>query len=681
MNMNKKKKVPIVFKKERVVLSDILPFEIPITFSNRHFYQFLVKNQIHFDGNGYVWKTDDPVIAEIMLLITGLDRNNKQQGNLITDKRNKPRIPFQFNVSHKETDFRLLTVTHPKNQIQMVHFYDVYKDLIIYFNNISSFSLRRPTKVAKFTYWKDKTHFDNVAENPEYDSVEGHDREYEHLRTYFGYREYSNIHKFFESYKYHRCEKKYNRLFKVDISKCFDSIYTHSISWAVYNKEIIKENLTGSKSTFPGQFDALMQCINYGETNGIVIGPEFSRIFAEIILQQVDKNVIEILKSKTLFFKKDYEIYRYVDDFFIFYNNEQCLEILLKVLKLELTKYNFFLNEGKSKLYEKPLITEITIAKQKISDLLNKYLIFKVTEVLKEDDEQKEVIEKKYSIYISSNKLITKFKTIVKETGVQYKDILNYTLASIDRKTLKLIKDFFQSDNKTEKQQNFTTAIFEILDFVFFIYSVAPRVNTTIKLCMILSKITKFYKVNASISYNSKHLIFKKISDDISLILKKNSRSEYVPVETLYLLTALRELGREYRLDSRVLCEYFDINPDSFELKNELDHFGVTTLLFYIGNKIRYSEINKAVCQHIFERFQRVGKEDFKKHAELIFLLLDMLTCPYVTDDFKKQLLIFAGVDESSQVSIINHRKYWFTKWSNFKFAKELEAKKSIEVY
>ena len=38
-----------------------------------------------------------------------------------------------------------------------------------------------------------------------------------------------------------------------------------------------------------------MQRLNYNETNGIVIGPEFSRIFAEIILQRVDKEVEKAL--------------------------------------------------------------------------------------------------------------------------------------------------------------------------------------------------------------------------------------------------------------------------------------------------------------------------------------------------------------------------------------------------
>lgn len=89
------------------------------------------------------------------------------------------------------------------------------------------------------------------------------------------------------------------------------------------NKDIVKDRpFEDSDKTFGGQFDILMQNLNYGETNGIIIGPEFSRIFAELILQRIDLNVMYYLRdnrdSKRLEFKTDYEIFRYVDDFFVF---------------------------------------------------------------------------------------------------------------------------------------------------------------------------------------------------------------------------------------------------------------------------------------------------------------------------------------------------------------------------
>ena len=50
---------------------------------------------------------------------------------------------------------------------------------------------------------------------------------------------------------------------QIDVSKCFDSIYTHSLPWAILGKDQTKFNLKVSKTTFGGRFDALMQNLNH----------------------------------------------------------------------------------------------------------------------------------------------------------------------------------------------------------------------------------------------------------------------------------------------------------------------------------------------------------------------------------------------------------------------------------
>src|SRR5690606_18172722 len=213
--------------------------------------------------------------------------------------------------------FRQLALLHPINQLNIINFYDQYKSSILYSCSISNFSLRKPTKVARFTFFNDKLHQQNKGDKNDFLELDG--VEYEDLKTFFIYKKYTNIYKFYEDYRFHRAEKKFNFLFKFDINKCFDSIYTHSISWAVLGLDAVKENVDVSKNNYSGIFDKLLQYANYGETNGILIGPEISRIFAEIILQRIDKDLeIEIFKSLKLKSKDHYELYRYVDDYFLF---------------------------------------------------------------------------------------------------------------------------------------------------------------------------------------------------------------------------------------------------------------------------------------------------------------------------------------------------------------------------
>jgi hypothetical protein len=777
-----RKKVPILYSKERVVLSDVLPYETPITFSNRYFYKYLVKHK-KSESNSKFKNKHNKAYSEIEWILFNVKEKT---------------TPFSFYITHKKNDFRELCVIHPSNQRKMVEFYDKYKELIIYYCSLSPFSIRRPSKVANFTFYNDVLHKKNEDKDLQHSQIEQDDSEYENLKSFFSYRKYSNIHKFYESYQFHRSEKKYNKLLKIDVTKCFDSIYTHTISWAVFNKNIVKTNIEFSLSTFGGEFDRLMQDLNANETNGIIIGPEFSRIFSELILQQIDIDIYENLKTpdkngKVLIHKVDYEIFRYVDDYFIFYNLESDIDKISETFKLSLKKYKMYLNDKKSIQYSKPIITEISIAKQQINDLFNNHLL------LKEKDKQEDDEQIKPILYFSSNNVITRFKSIIKQSEVDYKDIMNYTLAVLDNKTNKLIKKFkklLEEDEEISKktQKEFETGFLEILDVTFFLYSVSPKVNSTIKVCLIIDKITSFLKKNKTNEYkepltsNSKHNILKKISDEINLILQKNKTKKETQIETLYLLIALSQLGREYRLNFKVLCSYLNIKickDNSLEFLNELNYFSITVLLFYIRDIKIYQPILKELKKTIMVTYKVCKITGWRDKTELVLLLMDILACPFLNHklnkeekdiinsdisgvfnsailpmhnqedylfglkksieqfktnkslhkiekniifkvignhekyvnelqksiwqrqniynletkfvnsiisfkdnfdnhinkyEFKLKLLKEVGINKN-RIALIEQEKYWFTKWTNFDFGLELQAKRSQEVY
>lgn len=770
-----RKKIPITYSKERVVLSDVLPYETPITFSNRYFYNYLLKS-LKSNSNSEYKKKQNKAHSEIESILFGVKEKTK---------------PFNFNITHKQNDFRELSIIHPVNQRKIVVFYEKYKNVIIYYSSLSPFSIRKPSKVANFTFYNDVLHKKNEDKDLHHSQIEQDDSEYENLRSFFSYRKYSNIHKFYESYQFHRSEKKYNKLLKIDITKCFDSIYTHTLPWALLNKNIIKTNIDSSVTTFGGEFDRLMQDLNANETNGIIIGPEFSRIFAELILQQIDINIYDRLKindvnKKSLIHKIDYEIFRYVDDYFVFYNNETDIERIKETFKLSLKEYKMYLNNEKSVLYSKPIITEISIAKQKINDLFNNHLILKEKEVLENDE----------PLYFSSNNVITRFKSIIKESNVEYKDIMNYSLAVLDNKTSKLIKKYksFKNEVSTKTQKEFEKGFLEILDVTFFLYSVSPKVNSTIKVCLIIDKVICFLKKNKTNEYkepftsNTKHNVFKKISDEINLVLHKNQSKKETQIETLYLLIALSQLGREYRLNIKVLSTYFNIteNTDnSLMFNNELNYFSITVLLFYIKDISTYKSILEELKKVILEKFKAGKLYGWKDNSELVLLLMDSLTCPFLNNQinpaeektlkadaskiienlikpltdqneyikelkesinnllnnnfinkmnakcveqihsrsekyideleksvwvrtniykfeqqlfntikdfiyyfrnnvdkyrYKKELLDLLDI-KKNQVTLIEQERFWFTKWTEFDFGLELQAKRSQEVY
>lgn len=712
--MSKKKK-RIKYKEERVVLSDILPYEIPLTFSNRHFYKFLIKNKIKLIDNCLFWKKDDKELIKIIEILfnINIERNNIIKSNRIIGNTSityckyeiqkadnyKPyklkileTIPYSFKISHKENDYRELTVIHPVNQLSVIDFYNKYKYLLIYYSSLSPFSIRKPYKIAKYIFFNDKKHLQKKSDEPNDEIIEEFGKEYENLKTFFAYDKYSNIYKFYESYIYHRNEKRFEKLHKFDISKCFDSIYTHTISWAIQNKDIVKKNLGKNSNTFSGSFDTLMQKLNYNETNGIVIGPEFSRIFAELILQSIDFKVFKELENKNIKHKVDYSLFRYVDDYFLFYDNEETKKLIIDTFIHELKKYKLYINHSKSITYNKPIITEISIAKNKVCNLLNDLIKFKI----KEDDDKK---LKKYTFHINAKYGIINFKTIIKESGIEYKDILNYTFGIIDSKIFKILKKYDKEDfNNDENQINkfkktFINSIVALIDFIIFLYAVSPRVNTTIKVSSILSKLIKFIKNKKEngkkyFDKDQRDTVFKKIFDEVSFILSKKKFKKDTQIESLYLLVILQNLGKDYRLDQQKLFDYFNVTEidNEIKFKNRLKYWSITVLLFYIKDLKRYNDLRNILNKEIIDKLE--SYDDIKKNAEAIFLIFDLLACPYLKDDFKKKILNnidgFKNIQDSEKMEIIRkirNNGNWFTKWSNFDVERELNTKKSKEVY
>lgn len=731
MKYSKRKKIKLKYKKERVVLSDVLPYELPIIFSNRNFYRFLVSYGVEFTNNHIYWnihkkRFSDTVSRVLPILIELLFGCKKGSANNVDKSINLGneswRTPFIYRISHKENDFRELAVIHPKNQLEIINFYEQYKELILYYSSLSRFSIRKPDNIAKYVFYKDKLH--RQTKGDKQDSVESYLKEYENLKTFFTYKRFTNIYRFYEDYRYQRAEKKYNKLLKFDVSKCFDSIYTHSLVWAILGKSIVKDKLEDSKSSFAGIFDKFMQSVNYGETNGILIGPEFSRIFAELIFQKIDQTVEHTLTNQKIFLGKDYECYRYVDDFFLFYNDDDIKERIITEFRLELREYKMRLSDSKTQLYEKPIITDITMAKIKIVELLDNNIKFRIEEAedeLSDEEFNDDVIDNelndKFTIYINPNKVSAKFKSILKECNVSYKDVLNYTLATIARKIDVIIRKFDKKFREyTEKEVNnilskkdlhkkynlekrFTTFIINILDFIFFIYTVYPKVNSTIKLSVILDSIITFYngryflnkKAQQRFTTINKELVFKKIQDEVRLVMEKTKLLEYFQMETLFLLVVLKELGNNYLLPQRVIAEYFGMEfieksiKEKYSCSKDLNSLAICILLYYISNRRDYKLLKETILEYTLEKYEKTHLNKRRNSSELVIFLFDLLACPYVDDDFRKKLLtLFEISDTNEQKDFIDFhkkQKFWFIKWKDVNLSKELNAKISLEVY
>ena len=672
-------------KNARVLLSELLPYELPVSVSNRALFHFVSKYNIKLKGGKLYWDNRNNDISEMVKSTFGLNQNSVVQ-SVPTSRVSKyielkdtecATIPFQYRILHKSGDYRELTMIHPLNQLIAVEFYDKYKDLILYYSTISEFSIRKPYRVAKYCVPYDLTFWKKYSFDHEHASGEEMDLTYSTVKSFFVYRRFSNVHKFFESTVYHHCEKKFDKLLSFDIAKCFDSIYTHSLLWALYGKDSVKEVLgqNRDKKTFGSQFDLLMRNLNCKETNGIVIGPELSRIFAELILQQIDRRVMLELKSGNdgLRHKVDYQLFRYVDDYFLFYNNDDIADKVLTNYKIALKEFKLSINTAKTHVLEKPLITGISRAKLRISKMLDDY--FRISFAKEDEDGDNSRI----TIHVSSSRLRSEFKSIIVETGVNPGDITNYVIACIERR----ISSFYKKVTKNNLRQNdITTCLsyfISVIDFCFYLYSLSPKVSPSIKLCLVLSKIIRFTRVQNALSHDQRHLIYKKIFDEINVMMMKLKVTENAEVESLYLLTVINELGRDYELEEAKLKDYFRIT-----ISWHPNYLTIVVLLRLIGDKGRYAKTKSALEKAIIAKYENVTAENRRKNAELVYLFMDMISCPYLDNKIKKKLFILWGLENKfwkRQRDILAQAHDWEKNWISSDFGIELLAKKGREVY
>jgi hypothetical protein len=682
--MSRKKALSINFPVERVVLSDVLPYEVPIVFSNRYFYRFLCEHSIKFRGTRITWNNTDEVLDNLVKLVLGIEPSKivnhiTENGRVISvielDKTDVIHtVPFAFSTTHKQDQLRQLSLMHPKGQLLVVDFYDQFKDLMIYYTGRSEFSLRSPKRIAGCTYIDFRSQIERQDKSDTLVEVDGEN--YENLKSFFVYERFSNVFKFYESGEHLRSERDFRSLTKFDVSGCFDSIYTHSLAWAIYGKDFAKQNLKTILGSFPGKFDSLMQKLNHNETNGILIGPEVSRIFAEIILQAVDIEIAGKLLEKGYIHNLDFKIYRYVDDYFVFYNSDEVCHQIKMTLQESLRLYKLSLNKGKEETLARPIITPISIAKKRISDLFDRTLAYEISPVIREGE-----TSPRGEIYIGRSSLITDFKSILATSGVNYGEILNYSLSVVERKVGSLIDSYKRIENVSNTDKSFSKSMEALLGFVFFIYAVSPKVNTTIKLCRICQRVLSFYNAEPiGLSYGA--LISQVIYERCRSVMDHNSDGKSAKIEIMYLLVLMRQLGRNYRVDESILGYSFgfELLDDQYQARSSLDYFSIVTLFFYVENKTRYSLLRSALEKHVLERF-RLKKDSLTGDSEMVHLALDLIACPFVSDETKITILQIYSLPANNLLRIQKYSEYWFTKWGDFDFSKELDAKVSQEVY
>ncbi|MFO3681581.1 antiviral reverse transcriptase Drt3b [Pseudomonas aeruginosa] len=640
----------------RVLVTETAPYETPLIFSNDGFYNF--------------------------------SKNLSKSGNILADELarkfiignggNQNAIPYQYKIRKNSSEFRRLSVLHPLSQWQMKLFYEEYEQLICHYCSVSNFSIRTPVRTASVFYYKNS--WENIGKYKRgvVDDADS-DSKLKHSSSFFSYKGYTRLYKFFNSKLFIDLEKSFSVLKTLDVSKCFDSIYTHSIAWATKEKQFIKNGRTQT-SIFGNNFDELIRRANYNETNGIVIGPEISRIFAEIIFQDVDRQVEKKLAAPpySMNLDVDYSIKRYVDDVFIFAKSVDVANKIYEIYSDRLSAYKLHVNSAKSQLYERPFFT----VKSKVIKEVNLYLNEFVDRFLEEYNDGASLKPRKI---FRIERLVRSFIDAIKSTCsselVTYDEVSSYIISALFERTKRLI-NVPGNFNGEECAAEYKDAALVFLEVMHFFYAVAPSVSASYKMCASIILICRFADTHLG---EYKHTIKQKAFDltlsllDSDAIYKQADVENFISLEVMNVVLALSDFGSAHLLPPDIVERVFG-NGDSY--------FTIVSCLFYIRDYSQYRTIRESILKKIDSKLQNLS--GVLSNTEQACLLLDSLTCPYIDAKRKSKYVQRA----CSALSITRPdpqgvrdflaayaNEHWFVNWREVDLLNALERKELRQVY
>lgn len=634
------------------------------------------KNQLRRDTLDYIVTDSTPVeISELFTytyLYEYLHANNREVG-LITQEiakkyvnAFKKGVPFEGEgpgIGWKTTPLnfhivkadghskRKMSVPQPLAVMNMYYFINLYqKDILNLFDN-PVYSVRYHRRNTDLVY---KRRGRKALIDYQYSRDAKSKKAIEQTGSFFDIWKYPSVVDLVRSKEWKNFNLNFKRYCKLDYKRCFDSIYSHSYKWIV-SKDVVDSKNFKNPSLY-AVIDRMIQNINGSVSNGVIVGPEFSRLIVEVLLQQIDEEVHSELSMKMIRSGVDYEIRRFVDDIFIFTNSIEVEEAIISVVEEKARKYLLEINELKSERQSTPYYKGDWIADvEHFTELLLKYL--RTDSEIKRDDDTFQVKMKKKDL----RKIIDEFEYLMAKHQSMQIRISNYVMSVIMNALAGKKEDytFFKKATKTSTEC--------LIDFTLFVYSHSVNFNNTQKLISVLYYCHQ--EVNLAGSEALQYLVNKYESS-----ITSNWYSDYINI-----FVALKELGVYLTLESeeKVFSQILE-HDDPIALATYLNYSTYNTRLMK-----RVSEVIDSVLQQKYDALH--SKKDEMLHKEFWYILI-FNKSPYINAKIQEQytallkrLLKNAGTTTSGRTGALilkfmldKNESYSLISW-NAKGARMLE--------
>ncbi|MCQ8240484.1 antiviral reverse transcriptase Drt3b [Rhizosaccharibacter radicis] len=639
----------------RVIVTDTTPEEVPIIFSNDGFYRNRTK-----------YPVDNKHAQEFFTAILKPEHSYTK--------------PYRYNILKDPRSARSLSLIHPSAQESVARFYHEYDSLICHFASKSLASLRAPQKVGTTFFVQGSRSSKNKFRGSGVDTVTL-ETTLSNPSSYFSYNKIRRAHEFFESNDYVHLEKKFQLFRMLDVSKCFSSIYTHSLYWAVADIKTAKNNI--SSAGFANEFDRLMQSMNYNETNGICIGPEVSRIFAELIFADIDAKIVKSMFDRSLKFKVDYEFRRYVDDYYLFAADAGVLDVLSGATQVCLGKFKLHVNHEKTSTLHRPFVTQksqiVADADGTLSDFFEKFLTV--------SPDKNSLLTPKFIKRSDAlmRSIIKKVKATCMLHDVGYEAVSDYIISALTRRICNLsdgvAEDRILGDDEKDR---YVSAYVLLVEVLYFFYTVNPTVRSSLNVAKSIVVACRFFKqkIPERLPILSENIVRWTI--DLSRAIARADRHKdltAVPLEVLNVLVPMREIVS----DEPLVDDLIEAEARSYD---SFDYFEVVSFLFMSGGRVRHRDM----IAKLFARAKSVVDESLgpRTDSDAAHLCLDLLACPFLSLEKRaswfNSLRSKCGISQISRLeaqlavaAMQNHP--WFVRWDQVDLLRLLKKKELSPIY
>lgn len=412
---------------------------------------------------------------------------------------------------------------------------------------------------------------------------------------FFDIKPYKSIASFTSSEEWLVLNSKYHYFIRTDYKACFDSIYTHTFKWLI-GKDV-NDTKDFKNTNIYTTIDRILQNINARTSNGIVVGPEFSRMIAEILLQAIDRTVYSKLLNSGKTVGENYNVYRFVDDIFIFAESEELANEIVQIYSEISAKYLLRLNEAKLYKNTVPFVLDEWINETSIFANRTSACLFRTKEEReiwlqkeKQNDLEKEIVPhilKSKALYYSKRSIMNQLNELICKYPSKDRTIVAYFLGTILNKVSRNkenVKIF--SEHVTEQ----TVANF--MDLIFYAYSFFPNYNNTQRFLSIVSYVRDEYDIFAS----SEQL--QKLVNKYAFIFDKANLNDII---NLVLFCAHAKIEIPYRQEQMIVCK----------LREKDDPILWASYLLYSQYSTKYyKEIRDEIGEILLERIDAIIKKD-----------------------------------------------------------------------